>query len=84
MDYYIVLSSITYATWLKKQLNSVGLSVGLVQTPKCIATKGCSYALKTTEKKVDTAIRIADENKIKIRGIYCKDSEGNFINSKRL
>ena len=70
----IVFSSITTATGVKKHLaKKYNIPSKLRQTPKKLATMGCSYCLEVGEGGVETVKKIAKENVLTIRGIYRED-----------
>ena len=79
--YYIVLSSITYATWLKRLFVGYGSTVAMVHTPGGIPVGGCSYSIRTTEKLFREVADAARQARMKILGVY-KESDGEFVEVK--
>lgn len=49
-NYFVVFSSITVATGVKKILERRGITASLLHTPKSIQLNGCSYSIKIKEK----------------------------------
>lgn len=76
--YYIIFSSITYATWLKRSFTGDGSRIQITHTPKEISVPSCSYSLVVSESKFPEIVKRADELKIKILEAYKKLPDGSF------
>lgn len=79
MDYYIVLSSITFATWLKRLFIGDLSPISIVHTPKAIPVGGCSYSLNVDENKVENLLEIANKYNIRVIGVYKRIPNGEFV-----
>jgi len=78
MNYILVVfASVTTANRLKSLIRKkYGIESTLIQTPKAIGVKGCSYALKMEEKYVDTVWQVVTDSGVSSKGIY---TEGNYF-----
>ena len=78
MDYYIILRSITHATWLKRAFIGHKAAISLVHTPHKIPSGGCSYALQVSESSLPQILQKSIEYNVKIVGIFRKLDNGEF------
>lgn len=76
--YYVIFSSITYATWLKRSFTGDGSSIQITHTPKEISLPNCSYSLIVSESKFPEILKRAAELKIKILEAYKRLPNGSF------
>lgn len=76
--YYVIFSSITYATWMKRSFIGDGSHMEITHTPKEISVTNCSYSLIVSENKFSEVIKRAGELKIKILAVYRKLPDGTF------
>jgi hypothetical protein len=65
-----VFASVNLANKMKSHLNKNGLYFGMLRAPHCIASGGCSFALRFEESKIDLVKEAALELDISIEGIY--------------
>ncbi len=77
--YYIVYSSITFATGMKNKFRYDKEQITVIHTPSKISGASCSYSLKvnTYEKAVEI-IKSSEEYGVKIKGLYKKTDNENF------
>lgn len=77
--YYIVYSSITFATGMKNKFRYDKEQITVIHTPSKISGASCSYSLKvnTYEKAVEI-IKSSEEYGVKIKGLYKKTDNDNF------
>lgn len=75
--YYLVVSSVTTAQRLQKLCQRQGISVSLVHTPQDLSQHGCSYSLIVSHRDYETAVLLADENKITIRDCFLQ-KDGSY------
>lgn len=66
----LVLSSVTYAKRVEQILERRGITSAIGHTPKQLAKKGCSYAVKLKMRDLPEALKITDELMLKVQGIY--------------
>ena len=76
MKYYLAtFSSITFANRIKKSLDNTPGFITLMHTPSMISEKGCSYALRFKEEKLEDVLDAAKKFDVKISSLYLE--EGN-------
>ncbi len=76
--YYIVYSSITFATGMKNKFRYDKEQITVMHTPSKISGASCSYCLKVGSlKKALEIINASEEYGVKIRGLY-KETEDNM------
>jgi len=77
--YYIVYSSITFATGMKNKFRYDREQITVIHTPSKISGASCSYSLKVNsyEKAVEI-ITASEEYGVKIKGLYKKTSDNDF------
>lgn len=77
--YYIVYSSITFATGMKNKFRYDKEQITVIHTPSKISGASCSYSLKVNnyEKAVEI-IKSSEEYGVKIKGLYKKTGNDNF------
>ncbi len=79
MKYYLAtFSSITFANKIKKNLDNTPGFITLMHTPSSLSQKGCTYALRFKEEKLNDVLEEAKRSNIKILGIYTE--ENNIFN----
>lgn len=78
MTYFVVYSSITFATHIKKIVSAFGESVSIVQTPKSIPVNDCSYSVKVSDKQLEKVIQNSQKYGFDIRGVYKQIGENEF------
>ncbi len=77
--YYIVYSSITFATGMKNKFRYDKEQITVMHTPSKISGAGCSYCLKVKSlEKAMEIIEASGEYGVKIRGLYKETEENNF------
>ena len=75
MRYLIaVFSSITLANRVKKEMDNQLGFVSLMHSPAGIPEKGCSYALRFREDKLESVRRAADKLGVKINNFYVESN----------
>ena len=78
MEYIMAkIGSVNRASMMKKILEKQGIDAYLVHTPPELNKGGCSYSVKFSRSALDMVMRIADNNRIKIKGIYA-DKGGEY------
>lgn len=76
----IVFASVTTATRIKTLLaKKFGIDSVVIQTPKSIGEKTCSYCLKAKEEHMETIWKIVNDNKLASKGIF---REGDYARLK--
>ncbi len=81
MNYILVVfASVTTANRLKSLIRKkYGIESTLVQTPKSIGVKGCSYALKMEEKYKDIVWQIVTDSGISSKGIFTEEDYKKIV-----
>lgn len=73
--YYIVYSSVTFATGIKNHFRYSADYIGVLHTPAKISGGSCSYCLTVkNEAKAREIVKVSQDYGIKIKGIY-KETE---------
>ena len=72
MNYVLVVfASATTANRVKSVLQKkFGIKSVLIQTPKSLNVKGCSFCLKTESANVDTIWKIVTDNGLSSKGAF--------------
>lgn len=77
--YYIVYSSITFATGIKNKFRYDREKINIMHTPSEISGGGCSYCLEVeTYEKALEILKASEEYGVKVNGLYEK-IDGSFI-----
>ncbi len=77
--YYIVYSSITFATGMKNKFRYDKEKISVLHTPSKISGASCSYCLEISSlEKAIEIINASEEYGVKIKGLYKKTDAGNF------
>jgi len=76
-DYYVIFSSVTIATGVKKLLERRGITAILMHTPKALQLNGCSYSLKIKEKNYEEVLNAARSAGADVLAVY-KATESDF------
>lgn len=77
--YFIVYSSITFATGIKNKFRYDEELISVVHTPAKISGTGCSYSIKV--KSLAKALEIIDASEeygVKIKGFFKQIDENSF------
>ena len=77
-EYYVVYSSITFATRIKKYFEHSRYHVTLMHTPSEISKGGCSYAVRVKREALADVISISKSYRMRIRGVYKKVGDSYF------
>ena len=77
--YYIVYSSITFATGIKNKFRYDSARITVIHTPSKISGASCSYSLKVKSyEKALEIIKASEEYGVAIRGLYKETTENEF------
>lgn len=77
--YYIVYSSITFATGMKNKFRYDREQITVLHTPSEISGASCSYCLKVNSfEKAIEIIKASEEYGVRIKGLYKKTDEEKF------
>ena len=76
-DYFVIFSSVTIATGVKKLLEKKGITAILMHTPKALQLNGCSYSLKIKERYYNEVLNVAKTAGAQVIAVY-KAADGNF------
>lgn len=77
--YYIVYSSITFATGMKNKFRYDKEQITVLHTPSTISGASCSYCLKVGNyEKALEIINASEEYGVKIKGLYKKTGEDSY------
>lgn len=77
--YYIVYSSITFATGMKNKFRYDREQITVIHTPSKISGASCSYSLKVNSlEKAMEIVNASEEYGVKIKGLYKKTNNDNF------
>ncbi|MEE1042464.1 MAG: putative Se/S carrier-like protein [Clostridia bacterium] len=77
--YYIVYSSITFATGIKNKFRYDNARITVTHTPSKISGASCSYSLKVNSyEKALEIIKASTEYGVTIRGLYKETKENEF------
>ena len=77
--YYIVYSSITFATGIKNKFRYDPDLITVLHTPSGISKGGCSYsiAVKTASKALEI-IKASEEYGVKVKGLFKQTDSEEF------
>lgn len=77
--YYIVYSSITFATGMKNKFRYDKEQITVMHTPSSISGASCSYCLKvgSLEKALEI-IKASEEYGVAVKGLYKKTGEDGY------
>lgn len=76
-NFYVVFSSVTIATSVKKIIERRGVTAALMHTPQAIQLNGCSYSLKVKEKDYIEVVNAAKSAGAHVLAVY-KSLENGF------
>lgn len=77
--YYIVYSSITFATGMKNKFRYDKEQITVMHTPSDISGASCSYCLMVGNlEKAKEIIKASEEYGVNVKGLYKKTSDNNF------
>ena len=76
-DYYVIFSSVTVATGVKKVLEKWGITSVLMHTPKSLQLRGCSYAIKVKKEHWGKVIDAARERGADVVAVF-RGTDGSF------
>lgn len=76
-DYFVIFSSVTIATGVKKILEKRGITAILMHTPKALQLNGCSYSLKIKEKHYNEVLNAAQAAGADVIAVY-KATDSSF------
>ncbi|GEM_PF-2402642 len=80
MYYYIVYSSVTFATAVRNKFRFDRQQISVVHTPSVISGTGCSYSIRLKNKqKAMEIINYSKEYGVSVKGFYEQNSNGEFI-----
>ncbi|MBR3942305.1 MAG: DUF3343 domain-containing protein [Clostridia bacterium] len=71
----VILSSVTYAKRMEHLLERKGITSTVGHTPKSLAQKGCSYAVKLKMQDLPVLLNLADSLALKVYGVYRKKGD---------
>ncbi len=73
--FYIVYSSITFATGIKNKFRYDREKISIMHTPSEISGGGCSYCLVTESyEKVLEILKASEEYGVKVKGVFQKNN----------
>lgn len=79
MSYYIVYSSITFATGIKNKFRYDSSKIDVLHTPSAISKASCSYCVRTNSKsKALEIIEASKEYGVNILGFYKQTDENSY------
>ncbi|MBR6719363.1 MAG: DUF3343 domain-containing protein [Clostridia bacterium] len=70
----VILSSVTSAQRLKKQLAARNIASEIIQTPKRLSEGGCSYSLRLNKNYLSEVSSLASSLHISVKKIYQEES----------
>lgn len=77
--YYIVYSSITFATGMKNKFRYDREQITVLHTPSKISGASCSYCLQVNSfEKAMEIIKASEEYGVKVKGLYKKTGEEDY------
>lgn len=77
--YYIIYSSITFATGMKNKFRYDKEQITVMHTPSNISGASCSYCLKVgSYEKAMEIIKASEEYGVTIRGLYKKTVDDSY------
>jgi len=82
MYYFIVYSSVTYATRIRNYFKNDGSYIGLLHTPAEISPGGCSYSVKVKQHNAQKVVEISRRFGFKIKGIYRQTESGSYVEAE--
>lgn len=79
MFYYIVYSSITFATGIKNKFRYDSERIDVLNTPSAISKASCSYCIRTKSKnKAFEIIKASKDYGVNILGFYKQTGENDY------
>ena len=72
----VILSSVTYAKRIEHLLERKGVTATVGHTPKTLAQKGCSYAVKVKMRDLPLLLELTESLALKVYGVYRKKGDG--------
>lgn len=76
--YLIVCRSLTYAQRTAAALERTGITARTLRTPKDIATNGCSYCVKLSQRNLPDALVVLRRAGLTPKGIYITAGDGSY------
>ena len=77
--YYIVYSSITFATGIKNKFRYDSEKINIMHTPSEISGGGCSYCLEVESyEKALEILKASEEYGVNVKGLY-ETIDGTFV-----
>ena len=77
--YYIVYSSITFATGIKNKFRYDREQITVMHTPSKISGASCSYCLQVnSHEKAMEIIKASEDYGVKIKGLYKKTGDDSY------
>ncbi|MEG2419917.1 MAG: DUF3343 domain-containing protein [Oscillospiraceae bacterium] len=79
MVYYLIIChSLTSAQRTASVLEQAGISANVLRTPTSIAGKGCSYAVKLSQRRLPDALVLLKRAQLEPRRVYLSTVEGGY------
>lgn len=79
MYYYIVYSSITFATGIKNKFRYDRERISVMHTPAGISEAGCSYSIRVRSlEKATEIIKASEEYGVTVKGLYKQMDKDSF------
>lgn len=75
-SFMITFSSVTPAQSGEATLRKAGFTCSLQRTPRWMEAKGCGYSVRLRAERVEDAIRILQERKVRFRKVYKREKDG--------
>ena len=70
-----VFASLNQVALVKRALNTQGVCVEMLRTPRCLSHTGCSFALRCREEEIALLKQICAKWKIEPGGIFADTAE---------
>ena len=77
-NYLLICRSLTYAQRAGKVLKNAGITASIMRVPKEVATNGCGYCIKLSEKYLSQALELLNIADLRPTKIYARYSFGEY------
>ncbi len=75
-NYLIICRSLTQAQRSAKALERAGITAVVIKTPRDIATDGCGYCVKVSEKRLSHALTVLKDAGLGVNKVYVQSGDG--------
>ena len=76
--YLIVCRSLTYAQRTASALERTGISAHILRAPKAVSARGCSHAVKVSQRSLSRALVVLNRVGLAPEKIYLTEGDGSY------